>query len=330
MSHQFFFSPYILDNLVAPAAGFSVFQDIAQPKLKIYITARGVRTFFTRKRVHGRDQRIILGNYPETDIETARGILGDAIAARCAPIQKKNAAISVGALIKIWIRDKIKSKSKTLRATTRHFGKIWTKRLSAITADELGEIIRSIAESAGPAIACRMRCAAVSFFKHAVQLGYLEKNPAAGIPRIAAQPRHKNRLSWTALSKLVRAIRSEQDENTRRAFLMLVYGFANRSRIFSMRWSDIDFNQYAWHDGLLSDPAIDLIQEMSQDFVWLFPGRGRRHLTDPRGAWRRIVKNAGLREIQMNDVYKFLKSKLPKTGDIYELRAAKNDILTKI
>jgi hypothetical protein len=75
MAHQFFFNSYILDNLPAPATGFDVVQDISEPRLRMYITSRGAKTFFVRKRVRGRDKRIIIGAYPEMDIETARGMV---------------------------------------------------------------------------------------------------------------------------------------------------------------------------------------------------------------------------------------------------------------
>ena len=80
MAHQFFFNPFILDNLPAPATGFDVVQDISEPRLRMYVTSRGVKTFFVRKRVHGRDRRILIGNYPDVDIETARGAVSEILA----------------------------------------------------------------------------------------------------------------------------------------------------------------------------------------------------------------------------------------------------------
>ena len=65
MAHQFYFNPYILDNLPAPATGFDVVQDISEPRLRMYITSRGVKTFFVRKRVRGKDKRILIGKYPD-------------------------------------------------------------------------------------------------------------------------------------------------------------------------------------------------------------------------------------------------------------------------
>ena len=80
MAHQFFFNPFILDNLPAPSAGFDVVQDLSEPRLRMYVTSRGVKTFFVRKRVHGRDKRIIIGNYPDVDIEQARGAVPGVLA----------------------------------------------------------------------------------------------------------------------------------------------------------------------------------------------------------------------------------------------------------
>ena len=80
MAHQFFFNPFILDNLPTPASGFDVVQDLSEPRLRMYVTSRGVKTFFVRKRVRGRDRRIIIGNYPDMDIETARGAVPEILA----------------------------------------------------------------------------------------------------------------------------------------------------------------------------------------------------------------------------------------------------------
>lgn len=79
MVHQFFFNPFILDNLPAPSTGFDVVQDLSEPRLRMYITSRGVKTFFVRHRSHGRDKRIIIGNYPDMDIEDARAAVADAL-----------------------------------------------------------------------------------------------------------------------------------------------------------------------------------------------------------------------------------------------------------
>ena len=72
MAHQFYFNPYILDNVPAPSSGFDVVQDLEEPRLRMYITSRGVKTFFVRKRVNGKDKRILIGGYPDMDVDDAR------------------------------------------------------------------------------------------------------------------------------------------------------------------------------------------------------------------------------------------------------------------
>ena len=91
MAHQFYFNPYILDNLPAPAKGFDVVQDISEPRLRMYVTSRGIKTFFVRKRVHGKDKRILIGNYPQVDIEDARNAVPDILdtAMKKPPIRRK-------------------------------------------------------------------------------------------------------------------------------------------------------------------------------------------------------------------------------------------------
>ena len=45
MAHQFFFNPFILDNLPAPATGFDVVQDLSEPRLRMVRCCPGfVRT----------------------------------------------------------------------------------------------------------------------------------------------------------------------------------------------------------------------------------------------------------------------------------------------
>ena len=46
--------------------------DTKEKGLRLYITAGGAVTFFVRKRISGRDERVILGAFPEMTVEQAR------------------------------------------------------------------------------------------------------------------------------------------------------------------------------------------------------------------------------------------------------------------
>lgn len=330
MAHQFFFNPFILDNLPAPSVGFDVVQDISEPRLRMYITSRGVKTFFVRKRVHGRDKRIIIGNYPDMDIETARGAVTEVLAVAMEKKKIHRKKITLKKFLDIYIDKRVRrnsfSRDKLERAIKRHFVSLLDKNISDISSEDVNKVISSIK---GPAIAGRMQEFLQSVFKYAIDSGYLNENPVASLSKIK-QHRRIRPINKNVFHHLVYSISKEEDLNLRSAFLMLVYGFAPKSRIFSMQWRDLDFNHYTWCDRPLSDMAVVLLQDLPQNGRWVFPGRGRGHLTDPRVAWQRVVKRAGAQNVTMDDVNKFLMRQLVWSSDKEEFRTNMNTLLNDV
>ena len=330
MAHQFFFNPYILDNLPTPVKGFDVVQDISEPRLRMYITSRGVKTFFVRKRVHGADKRIIIGNYPDVDIESARAAVVDVLdKALKKPIVRRK-QITFKELFDLYVANRIRrnedSQTKLVRSVKLHLAPLFSKTISEITRDDVENVISKID---GAAIASRMQDLLQSIFKYAIEQGYTKQNVANGLPKI--EQKHRVRpLTKTGLQHLVAAINSEQDEFIRAAFLMLVYGFAPRSKIFAMQWEELDFNHDLWREWPLSDRAVVLLQDLPQDSFWLFPGRGGSHLADPRTAWKRVARVAGIPNLTMDDVYKFLMRRLEWAADREDIRANMNNLLDEM
>lgn len=330
MAHQFFFNPFILDNLPAPSSGFDVVQDISEPRLRMYITSRGVKSFFVRKRVHGKDKRIIIGNYPETDIETARAAVPNILqeAAKKKPIRHKK--ILMRKMFDLYMTNRVRrsgcSYDKLERSIKKHLSPLFEKNVSEISSKDISDLINGID---GRAIAGRMQELLQSVFKYAIDIGYSKQNPVLGLPKIE-QKRRVRPLNKFGFNKLVRVIEKEKNQNLRAAFLMLIYGFAPKSKIFSMQWKDLDFNHYTWCDRPLSDAAVVLLQDLPQDSKWVFPGRGRGHLTDPRLAWKHIAEKAGIPNLTMDDVYKFLSRQLVWASDKENFRANMNAVIDDV
>ena len=330
MAHQFFFNPYILDSLPAPSTGFDVVQDLSEPRLRMYITSRGIKTFFVRKRVHGRDKRIIIGKYPNVDIETARGAVADVLeTALKKPIVRRK-QITFRQFIDLYVQNRIRrsedSQMKLMRSINLHFAPLFNKFMSDITRQDVLDVIGNIH---GNAIAERMQDLLQSIFKYAIDQGYVKENVADNLPKIE-QKRRVRPLNKSGLQRLVAAINKESDIFVRAVFLMLVYGFAPRSKVFAMQWEDLDFNHYMWNDWPLSDRAVVLLQDLPQDSFWLFPGRGGSHLTDPRTAWKRVARAAGVPNLTMDDVHKFLMRQLQWASDREDLRNNMNALLDEM
>jgi hypothetical protein len=330
MSHQFFFSPHILDNLQIPQSGFDVVQDISEPRLRLYITARGVRTFFTRKRVRGRDQRIIIGRYPAVSIEAARAAVSEKIAALVAPIPKRRNMIVFDRLFAVYAARRINRSSESMkkleRAAARHWAPLMNREVAGISALDLQKVHENIASGTGAATANRMLEILKSIFKFAIAAGHIRDNPSEKLRKVAVK-RRRRELSPEEFGRLLSAIKKEKNYVLRAAFMMLAFGFIPKSAVFSMRWRDLDFNSDTWRDRPLSDPAVVLLRNIPQSGPWVFPSRGR-HLTDPRKSWSSLVDAAGLTGVQMNDVYKFLSRRLVWSPNREQLRKNMNLIIS--
>ena len=330
MAHQFFFNSYILDSLPSPQTGFDVVQDLSEPRLRMYITSRGVKSFFVRKRVNGRDKRIIIGNYPEVDIEEARAKVGEVLneVSKKIPVRRKK--ISFKDFVNLYLQRKVRrgedSLNKLKRAINLHFKDLFEKNIQDLNSTDLKKSLDGIS---GRAMAARMQELLQSIFNYASDTGYRKDNPVNSLERIKVE-RRVRKLNKFGLNKLLNAINKEKDINLRSAFLMQIYGFAPKTKIFKMRWEDLDFNHDLWGDMPLSDRAVLLLQDLPQDGEWVFWGRGRFHLTDPRVAWKRIVKSAGVPNVTMDDVHKFLMRALVWNSDKDVLRDNMNDLLTDL
>ena len=327
MAHQFFFNTYILDNLPSPETGFDVVQDLSEPRLRMYITQRGVKSFFVRKRINGRDKRIIIGKYPDVDIEDARAKVSEVLDAANQKIPTRRKKISFQDFIKLYLSNRVRrdedSMVKLKRAINLHFVDLLPKNVQDLTVSDIKTVLDNIP---GRSIALRMQELLHSIFNYAIDMGYRKDNPVNDTEKIKVVRRERH-LNKNGIKKLVSAIKKEENLSLQSAFLMLIYGFAPKTRIFKMRWDDLDFNHDMWGDMPLSDRASLLLQDLPQTSEWVFVGRGRFHLIDPRIAWRRIVSMAGMPELTMDDVHKFMMRSLVWNPDKDGLRDNMNELL---
>lgn len=330
MAHQFFFNTYILDNLPSPEKGFDVVQDLSEPRLRMYITQRGVKSFFVRKRINGSDKRIIIGNYPDMDIEDARAKVNEVLNDACKKIPVRRKKITFQDFIELYLNNKVRrgedSLGKLKRAIRLHFKDLFDKNIQDLTSDDLQRVLDKIV---GRSMASRMQELLQSVFNYAIKTGYTKTNPMVSVPKIIVA-RRQSLLRKSGLQRLISVINKEKNLNLRAAFLMLIYGFAPKTKIFKMRWDDLDFNHDVWCDMPLSNRAVLLLQDLPQDSEWVFLGCGRSHLTDPRVAWKRVASGAGMPNLTMDDVHKFLMRSLVWNPDKDKLRDNMNDLLTDL
>ena len=215
---------------------------------------------------------------------------------------------------------------KLKRAVNLHFKDLYPKNIQDIDGDDLQKVLDNID---GRAMAARMQELLQSIFNYAMVSGYIKTNPMENIERIHVI-RRERKLRKSGLQKLISVIEKEENVSLRSAFLMLIYSFATKTQVFKMRWEDLDFNHDLWGDMPLSNRAVLLLQDLPQNGEWVFMGRGKFHLTDPRVAWRRIVSKAGMPDVTMDDVHKFLMRALVWNPDKDMLRENMNELLSDL
>lgn len=330
MAHQFLFNPYILDNLPIPSTGFDVVQDTAEPRLRMYVTSRGVKSFFVRKRVMGRDKRIIIGKYPDIEVADARARVTDVLKTASEKHKLHRKKTGFRKIADLYLIKKVRradeSRVKLVRSIMKHLLPLFEKNVQDINTEDIQKTLTMID---GKAVANRMQELLQSIFNFAIEAGYVTDNPVAKLPKEKEQRRTRP-LTKAGFDRLLRAIDKEPSQNLRAAFWMLIYGFAPKSKIFSMQWRDLDFNHYTWCGRPLSDHAVVLLQDLPQDGKWVFQGRGGRHLTDPRMAWRRLVVSIKIPNLTMDDVHKFLIRQLVWASDREDYRYNMNRLLDTI
>lgn len=331
MAHQFFFNSYILDNLPAPDTGFDVVQDLSEPRLRMYVTSRGVKSFFVRKRVGGRDRRIIIGNYPDMDIEDARAAVPVVLENAMHRPRTRRRKISFGAAVDLYMTTRVRRSedgmAKLRRAVTKHFAALRDMQIADITAADVSATLNAID---GIAIRRRMHELLQSIFVFAVDAGYAKSNPVLGLAKVVPVRRTRP-LTRGGIARLIAATDVEPSPILRAAFLMMVYGFAPKSKVFAMRWADLDFNHYMWGNMPLSDAAVVLLRDLpQQDDQWVFASRGGMHLTDPRASWRRVANAAGIPNLTMDDVHKFMMRHLTWASDKEQIRENMNALIDEL
>lgn len=157
----------------------------------------------------------------------------------------------------------------------------------------------------------------------------LDRNPCKHIQRFKSQPRDRF-LSLDELEHLDRAL-SEESALFEDFFLICLLTGARRGNVLSMRWDSLDLESALWHIAatehknrqaqsiVLTDAAVNLLNQRkceSTGSTWVFPSpKTASHLKDPRTAWERVCKRAGLTNARIHDLRRTLGSYLAMQGE---------------
>jgi len=178
-----------------------------------------------------------------------------------------------------------------------------------------------------------------ALFNHAldVKRGYfVGTNPAQGHEKFAEHSRNRF-LQGDELRPFFQALAAEPSETMRDFFLVALLTGARRSNVLAMKWADVNLSRGVWEidrkstkNGqaqtvTLSPQAAEILRrrfEAKSKSAYVFPSEltvearkgGDDHIREPRSAWVRILKRAGLENLRIHDLRRSLGSWQAKTG----------------
>ncbi|SIN98879.1 Site-specific recombinase XerD [Rhodovulum sp. ES.010] len=336
-SHRLNFTKAALSKAPPAAKGSrDYYYDEREQGLVLAVSPGGSKSFYLYKRVEGRPERLLLGRFPDISIENARKLAQKAkgeIASGKNP-QKERRAIrdemTFGALFEEYLEKYSKVHKRSWKYDEREVTKFlshWSKRkISKITKSDVERLHARVGKENGIYQANRLLERVRSIFNKAIDWGWDGTNPAAGIKKFKEQSRDRF-LQPDELPRFFEALANEPNEAARDFFLISLLTGARKSNTLAMRWQDINFSTATWRIGEtkngdaqivhLPGQALDILKarKLAADGPWVFPGGGASgHLADPKKAWARILKEAGIADLRIHDLRRTLGSYQAATG----------------
>ena len=223
--------------------------------LELLVTPELNSTWSFTYRFDGRKTRYTIGPYPSVKLKDARVIadkLRNQIANGVNPQQKKlqarkpdNVLVSdcYNQFLERYLKENLKTwKEYDRRMRCDFIPAVGRKDITKLQKTDLLKIIDRIMDRKAPVLANRMLQYMSKFFNWSVGRGYLETNPAHGIPKPAKERSRERVLSLDE----VRAIYSASDAlgSVIGAFVkILILTGQRRSEISNLKWDELTDNQ---------------------------------------------------------------------------------------
>ncbi len=326
----FNFTKSEIQKLPVPAKGMMSYRDTKEKGLSLYITAGSAVTFFVRKRIHGRDERVKLGAFPDMTVEQARVAAlktKAAIAGGANPNMEKTKLrqeTTFAELFHDYMERYSKPHKKSWIYDQREVNKFlphwFTRKISSITKQEVAKLHEKVGRENGQYQANRLLERIRAIFNKAIEWGWEGSNPTLGIKKF----RERSRDRFMQTDELIRfheALGKEKNETARDYILMSLLTGARKSNVLAMQWSEVNWERAEWRiaETKNGDPvtlpliptAIEILQRRRKGTGsrWVFPGKnGSTHYSDPKRAWTRVMEAAGITDLRIHDIRRTLGS----------------------
>lgn len=297
----------------------------------IAVSSGGRKTFILYRKINRRPERISLGLYPDLSIELARkkaAELNGLIAKGENPAAQKRQVRDEMTLKELFCQfgEHHASEKRTWKEMQREFNvylHAWHfRKISSIRRMDVLALQSSLKQKNGLYIANHVIRLLSSMFNRAAEWGWKGENPVAHVS-LFKETKRQRFLLQQEVSAFFSAVDAEPNESIRDFIYVCLLTGARRANVQAMRWPQIDFSLKMWtipaaeakgEDTIsvpLLPPVLEILERRNRTATteWVFPGSGHTgHLVEPKGAWKRILKTAGLSDLRLHDLRRTLGS----------------------
>ena len=336
MDKKFNFTKKDIDALPIPTKGKSclTFSDSTEKGLKLYITPNGAKTFFIRKTINRKDEKIIIGPYPDLTISQARDkarVLKGNIANGSNPAEEKrklNKDMTINEFFDYYIQkhslvnkrpNSIKAEKSLYNNYIKNF--IGFKKMTVVTKNDIERLLRYLLNANMKTTYNRVISLLSGMYNRAIEWGYPEANPVKDIKKVKEKSRDRF-IQPDELPRFFDELNKEPNQVFRNYILLSLYTGQRRSNVLAMKWSQIDLKLGIWFipitkngesmDCPLTLKAIELLKEIKKTSSsdWVFPSEtsASGHYEEPKRAWHNLLKRSGIENLRLHDLRRTLGS----------------------
>ncbi len=333
----FNFTKTAIRGLKAPEKSILYYRDTREKGLSLYVTANNVITFFIRKRIGGKDERVIIGNFPEMSVENARKkarIIKGYVAGGINPNEEKRKLkqeITFGELFTEFMERYSKKQKRTWKEDERDIRRFlsnwFSRKISIISKREIQLLHDQTKDNNGLYQANRLLERIRALYNKAIEWGWNGANPTTGIKKFKEKKRDRF-IKPDELPLFFQAVNDETNQTAKDYIWLLLLTGARKNNVLAMRWKEIDWQSKEWRipETKNGEPvtlplikkAIEILENRKQtsESQWVFPSENSRsgHFTDPKKAWQRILKRANIEDLRIHDIRRTMGSYQAITG----------------
>ncbi|HJD66159.1 MAG TPA: tyrosine-type recombinase/integrase [Rickettsia endosymbiont of Bembidion nr. Transversale] len=336
------FTKELLQEIKPPQEKRDVYKDTKEQGLLLIVSYGGSKIFYLGSVINKKYYRIKIGSFPNLSVCEARtkaSELKNQIANDINPIEEKKKQtlkessheITFKELLDRYINDYAKYNMKRWQdyqdTIDRHGKDLYPVQISAISKVNIQEKFNNLSKESGTYAANRFIDILRSILNKAIDWELLTVNPVVGVKKHKEKSRDRY-LTREEIPQFFTAIAEEKNQVMKDFFLIALYTSVRKDNILTMRWDQVSFADKKLylpetkngqpHSLPLLNQAVEILKARKEQStsIWVFPSESSSsgHLQEPKKAWSRICKKAGIKNLRIHDLRRTIPSWMAMTG----------------